>query len=301
MDLEDLQTFVEVADSGGVSPAARRLGIAKSVVSRRLSRLEEELGVQLLSRNTRGASLTEAGTTFREHASKMCAAFDLAREEILPAGELRGRLRIALPSSFGPTHFAPVIAELARRHQFLQVHAYYSDKYVDLIGEGFDCAIRVGYLPDSNLIAKRIGAFSASIFANPGYIEKHGSPKTPDEISGHDAVLQGTESWKCVNGDTTVVVHPQGRFKADSAFGIAEGAAAGLGVAALPDVIAQHYVNDGRLVRVMEPYHLPNVGIYVVRPPGQHLARKLKVLVDLLVEKFGKNGMLLEPLGERNS
>src|SRR5277367_6592739 len=122
MDLEDLRTFVDVADAGGVSSAARRLGVSKSIVSRRLFRLEAELGVQLLARTTRGAALTEAGVTFREHAAKICAELDLARETILPTGDLRGRLRIAAPLSFGPTHLAPVFAELAERHPLLHVH-----------------------------------------------------------------------------------------------------------------------------------------------------------------------------------
>src|SRR5271170_7008586 len=155
LDLEDLQTFVEVADAGGVSSAARRLGVSKSIVSRRLARLEAEFGIQLLARTTRGAALTEAGVTFRNHAARVCAEIDIARETILPADDLRGRLRIAAPLSFGPTHLAPVLAQLARRHSRLQVHASYSDRFVDIVGEGFDCAIRVGHLSDSNLIARR--------------------------------------------------------------------------------------------------------------------------------------------------
>src|ERR1700758_391454 len=135
MDLEDLETFVEVADAGGVSAAARRLGLSKSIVSRRLGRLEDELGVQLLARTTRGAALTEAGVTFRDHASRVSAELDLARETVLPAGDLQGRLRIAAPMSFGPTHVAPVLAELARRHPRLHVHACYSDRFVDVVGE----------------------------------------------------------------------------------------------------------------------------------------------------------------------
>src|SRR6202140_4484560 len=163
MDLEDLRTFVDVADAGGVSAAARRLGVSKSIVSRRLPRVEAELGVQLLARTTRGAALTEAGVTFREHAVRACAEIDLARETILPAGDLRGRLRIAAPLSFGPTHLAPVLAQLARRHPRLQVHASYSDRFVDIVGEGFYCAIRVGHLSDSNLIARRIGPVSGRL------------------------------------------------------------------------------------------------------------------------------------------
>ncbi|MGO8656141.1 LysR family transcriptional regulator, partial [Rhizobium ruizarguesonis] len=111
MDIEELQTFVEVADAGGVSPAALRLGVSKSIVSRRLFRLEAELGVQLLARTTRGAALTEAGATFRDYAARVCAEIDVAKETILPAGDLRGRLRVAVPLSFGQTHFAPILAE----------------------------------------------------------------------------------------------------------------------------------------------------------------------------------------------
>src|ERR1700730_4160832 len=180
MDIEDLRTFVEVADAGGVSPAARRLGVSKSIVSRRLFRLEAELGVQLLARTTRGAALTEAGVTFREHAARVCAEIDVARETILPAGDLRGRLRVAAPLSFGPTHLAPVLAELARRHPLLHVHACYGDRFVDRVGEGFDCAVRVGYLQDSNLIARRVGPIYGKLVASPDYISEHGVPQTPD-------------------------------------------------------------------------------------------------------------------------
>src|ERR1700682_6269096 len=215
MDIEDLQTFVEVADAGGVSPAARRLGVAKSIVSRRLFKLEAELGVQLLARTTRGAALTEAGVTFREHAARVCAEIDVARETILPAGDLRGQLRIAAPLTFGPTLLAPVFAELARRHPLLHVHACYSDRFVDIIGEGFDCAIRVGYLDDSNLIARRVGPVHGRLVASPDYIREHGAPETPDELLAHQALMQGAETWPFVDGDKTISIPPQVRFNAD--------------------------------------------------------------------------------------
>src|SRR6202041_120896 len=128
LDLEDLQTFVEVAHAGGVSPAARRLGVSKSIVSRRLVRLEAELGVQLLARTTRGAALTEAGVTFRDHAARACAEIDIARESILSTGGLRGQLRIAVPLTFGTTHLAPVLAQFARAHPLLHVLASYNDR-----------------------------------------------------------------------------------------------------------------------------------------------------------------------------
>lgn len=216
MDLEELQTFVEVADAGGVTPAARRLGISKSIVSRRLARLEADLGVQLLARTTRGAALTEAGNTFRDYAARASAEMEAAREAILPAGELRGRLRIALPLSFGPSHLAPVLARLAVEHPRLHVHTCYSDRFVDLIAEGYDCAIRIGYLPDSNLIARRVGPIYGKLVASPDYIRARGAPETPDDLLAHEALMQGTESWHFLDGAKTVSVKAQGRFKADN-------------------------------------------------------------------------------------
>ena len=287
MDIEDLRTFVEVADAAGVSPAARRLGVSKSIVSRRLFRLEAELGVQLLARTTRGAALTEAGVTFRDHAARVCAEIDVARETILPAGDLRGRLRVAAPLTFGPTLLAPVFAELARRHPLLHVHACYSDRFVDLVGEGFDCAVRVGYLSDSNLMARRVGPIHGALVASPDYIREHGAPETPDELLTHQALMQGTEAWQFIDGDKTISVHPRGQFKADNGTALAVAAVAGLGIAWLPHCLIENYLASGALASVMTRYPPPTAGLFVVRPPGQHPARKVRVLTELLIEHFG--------------
>ena len=289
MDIEDLQTFVAVADAGGVSVAARRLGVSKSIVSRRLFRIEAELGVQLLARTTRGAALTEAGMTFRDHAARATAEIDTARETILPRGDLRGRMRVAMPLTFGPTHFAPVLAEMAHQHPQLQIQTSYSDRFVDLIAEGFDCAIRVGYLRDSNLIAKRIGPIHGKLVASPDYIEAYGSPRTPDEVVTHQALMQGTEAWQFMDGDKIVTVRPQGRFKADNATALAVAAVAGLGIAWLPDCITYDHVASGALVPIMTRYPPPPAGAYVVRPPGQHPARKVRVLTEMLIKGFERN------------
>lgn len=263
LDIEELRTFVEVADAGGVSPAAPRLGVSKSIVSRRLGRLEAEPGVQLLARTTRGAALTEAGSTFRDHAARACAEIDLARETILPDGDLRGRLRVAVPISFGPTHFAAVFAEMARRHPQLHIHTSYTDRFVDLIAEGFDCAIRVGYLQDSNLVARCVGPIHGKLVASPG-----------------------TEAWQFMDGDEIVTVRPQGRFKADNGTALVAAAVAGPGIAWLPDGLTHQHITSGALVAVMTRYPPPAAGIYVVRPPGQHPARKVRVLTELLIECF---------------
>jgi DNA-binding transcriptional LysR family regulator len=251
VDITDLQTFVEIADSRGLSAAARRLGVSKSIVSRSLLRLESELGAQLLARTTRGAALTEAGIALRDHAARVCSEMDIARETILPAGDLRGRLRIAAPLSFGPTHLAPILAELARLHPLLHVHTAYSDSLVDVVGEGFDVAVRVGYLTDSNLIARRVGAICCKLVASPAYVEEHGAPDSPEELLKHNALMHGTEVWRC------------------------------------PDFLTDAHMASGALVPVMTRYPLPDAGIYVVRPPGTRPHRKVRVLTELLVESFG--------------
>ncbi|AUW45730.1 LysR family transcriptional regulator [Rhizobium leguminosarum] len=286
MEIEELRTFVEVADAGGVSPAARRLGVSKSIVSRRLARLEADLGVQLLARTTRGAALTEAGITFRDHAARVCAEIDIARETILPAGDLRGRLRVAVPLSFGPTHFAPVLADMAQRHPQLQIQTVYSDRFVDLIAEGFDCAIRVGYLQDSNLIARRVGPIYGKLVASPDYIRAQGSPEKPEDLATHEALMQGTEAWQFMDGEEIVTVYPRGRFKADNAMALLAAALKGLGIAWIPDGVIDDHVASGALVPVMTRHPPPPAGVYVIRPPGQHPARKVRVLTDMLIDCF---------------
>lgn len=301
MDTEDLRTFVEVADSGGVSPAARRLGLAKSIVSRRLARLEAKLGVQLLARSTRGAALTEAGATFRDYAARIAAEIDLARETILPEGELRGRLRISAPLTFGPTHIAPVITEMARRHPQLSIQACYTDRFVDLVAEGYDCAIRIGYLPDSDLMARRIGPLLGKMVASPDYVRRFGAPVTPDQIMDHEALMQGTEVWRFMDGDRMITVRPQGRFKADNGTALATAAVAGLGLACLPDDFVDAHIASGALVAVMCDYPPPPAGAYVLRPPGQNPVRKIRVLTELLIHYWNDRDALAALVSGRGS
>lgn len=287
MDIEELRIFVEIADAGGVSSAARRLGLSKSLVSRQLARLEADLGVQLLARTTRGAALTEAGATFRDHAARACAEIDAAREMFLPDGDLRGRFRVAMPLTFGPTHLAPVLADMARRHPQLHIHTVYSDRFVDIVAEGFDCSIRIGYLEDSNLIARHVGPIYGKLVASPAYLEAHGSPQKPEDLVDHQALMQGTEAWYFLDGEKTITIRPQGRFKADNGIALVAAALAGLGIAWLPDGITQPYVATGALTAVMINYPPPPAGVYVVRPPSSHPAPKVRVLAEMLIECFG--------------
>jgi DNA-binding transcriptional LysR family regulator len=199
---------------------------------------------------------------------------------------VRGRLRISAPLSFGVTQLAPVLAELAIRHPKLQVHAAYSDRFVDLVSEGFDAAVRLGYLPDSSLVARRIASIRGKLVASPAYIAARGAPRSPDEIVQHDALMQGPHDWRLLHGDQVISIHPQGRFLADNGQALVAAALAGLGIAMLPDFLTDPYIATGALVPVVPDYPVPEAGLFVVRPPGDCVPRKIRVLTDILMETF---------------
>lgn len=286
MEIEDIQAFVAVADAGGLTPAAGRLGVSKSIVSRRIARLEKSLKTRLLSRTTRGAALTEAGATFREHAMRIAAEADAARDAVRPDGKVRGRLRVSAPLSFGATHFAPVLAELASRHPDLEIQASYSDRHVDLVAEGFDAAIRLGVLGDSNLIARRIAPFGGSLVASPAYLKERGTPKTPDDLLAHATINRINDEWPLTHEGKTITVRPHARFTADNGAALVPAVLAGLGIAMLPDFLIADHIARGAMVAVMPEYLMPEAGIYVVRPPGGKASCKVRVLIDIMVEKM---------------
>jgi DNA-binding transcriptional LysR family regulator len=288
-DLEDVRTFVEVAETGGFGRAGRVLGVSKSMVSRRVSRLEAELGAQLMSRTTRGVVVTEAGEAFKAHADRVLAELEAAREAVADTGdEAMGLLRVAAPLSFGITHLAPVLAQLAVRHPRLRIDVDFSDRFVDLIGERFDAAVRMGVLPDSSLIARRIAPIKGVCVASPAYLERRGTPRTPSDLADHDGLMHGDETWPFRNGRREIRVRPQVRFKSDLGQALVEAAVAGLGVALLPTFLAGPRLDSGELKPLLLDYQLPEAALYVVRPPpAGPVTGKVRALTDILMEHFG--------------
>ena len=289
MDVADLEIFVELVEARALTDAARRLGISKSMVSRGLSRLEASLGTQLMTRTPRGVTLTEAGSSLLEHARRICLETEMAREAVHPSGELRGLLRITAPLSFGPSFIAPAMAEMARRYPELHIFVSYSDRYVNIVKEGFDCAIRIGRLPDSDLVARRIGPIYGKLVASPDYLARNGCPQRLEDLSRHEALLQPDEVWRFMKGSEIITIHPHGRFKSDHGASLASAAAEGLGIALLPDFLVQTYLESGALVEVLQNFLRPEAGIFVVRPPGQNPARKIRLLTDFLIEFFDRS------------
>lgn len=288
--LDDIRAFTEVVASGSLTRAGVRLGMSKSMISRRLGRLETDLGVPLLARTTRGMSLTEAGADFRPYAERIVAEIDAARDVLSRQGEATGRLRLAAPMSFGSSHLAPVLAELAVRNPKLEINASYSDRRVDVVGEGFDAAVRIGALADSSLIARRIAPIRAVLVASPAYLAERGMPRTPADLADHDALPHGDQSWSFRRDGRTTTFRPRGRFIADS--GMAELAAvlAGLGIAAMPTFLAGPAVRRGEIVTLLDDYEIPAVGLYVLRPPpAEPVPHKVRVLTEIMVEHFGND------------
>lgn len=167
------------------------------------------------------------------------------------------------------------------------MHACYSDRHVDLVAEGYDCAIRLGYRPDSNLIARRVGPIFGKLVASADYVATHGVPDHPGQLPLHECLMQGTESWQFMDADEVMVVRPRGRFKGDNGTALVAAALAGLGVAMLPEGLVSEHLASGALLPLMERYPVRPAGMFVVRPPTPHPARKVRVLTEMLIACFG--------------
>lgn len=290
MQLEELRCFVEVVDSEGFNRAAQRLGISKSMVSRRIASLEASLGTRLLSRTTRGISPTESGLEFKVRCERILAELEEAREAVAHQTGATGRLRLSAPLSFGTRHVAPALAEMLRRHPNLELDVSYSDHKVDLIGERFDAAVRIGSLEDVSLVARRIGPARGIVVASPDYLARHGRPATPNDLADHECLIYtgaATPDWIFRTGKRSIAIRPKGRIRSDSGDAILRWAVDGLGICVVPTFLVADVLESGALEPILPDYALPQADIYVVRPPGPYVPGKVRVLIDTLVERFG--------------
>jgi DNA-binding transcriptional LysR family regulator len=269
-EIDDIRSFVAVVDAGGFGRAARSLGLSKSIVSRRIAKLEADLGTRLLSRTTRGVAATEAGLEFKGRGERILSDLAEAREAVAQqAGGVAGRLRLSMPLSFGFRHLAPVLAELAQRHPRLELDVEASDRQVDLIGERFDAAIRIGVLQDSTLVARRIASVRGAVLGSPDYFARHGRPETPLDLTGHDCLLytgNPTLEWSFRMGRRSISVRPSGRLRSDNGDTLLRWAEAGLGLTVLPTFIASDAIRAGTLEHILWQYPMPERGLYIVRP-----------------------------------
>lgn len=289
---EDIQAFVAVIEAGSFTAAADRLGAAKSVVSRRVSALEERLGVQLLRRTTRALNLTDTGKSFYEHGARILADLEEAEAAVQQEhGELRGTLRFALPLSFGVRHMCGAIAAFSKKHPRVRFDLDLNDRRVDLIEDNFDIALRIGHLSDSTLIARRLFEVHTVICASPHYLHVHGTPKKPDDLADHQCLVYsnlaepGRIAYKDADGNKgTVNVNPA--MSASSGDFLCNAAAHGMGIVLQPTFIAAESIRRGSLVPVLTDYTWPVTPAYAVYPPTRHLSYRVRAFIDFLVERF---------------
>ena len=289
---EDLQAFVAVVEAGSFTAAADRLGAAKSAVSRRISALEERLGVQLLRRTTRRLNLTDSGQSFYERSARILADLDEAESAVAQEhGELRGSLRVALPLSFGIRHMCEPIAEFSRRHPKVRFDLDLNDRRIDLVEEGIDLAIRIGRLPDSSLIARKLFEARTVVCGSRAYFDAHGVPKTPDELRDQRCLVYGNlvdpSKWACRDKDgNRHQVTVTAAMTATSCDYLCAAARQGLGIAMQPTFIAGEAISRGDLVPVLTEYDWPASPAYAVYPPTRHLSYRVREFIDFLADRF---------------
>ena len=291
--LEEIEAFLAVVDEAGFSAAADRLGIAKSMVSRRVSELEKRLGVQLLQRTTRSQSLTDAGREFYPRATQVIADLNEAEDFIADSNcQISGRIRLALPLGFGVSQLVTPLNRFMADHPQIEIDVDLSDRMVDLIADNVDLAIRIGELEDSNLVARRLASGHFTICASPDYLARFGEPRHPEELARHQVLIYSNltagRQWSWTIDGKRVNPRPGYRLSANNGEFLAAMACHGLGLVAGPTAYLQGYIQRGDLVPVLSEFPRRAVGMYAVYPPGRLVSRRVKLLSDALYDFFHK-------------
>jgi DNA-binding transcriptional LysR family regulator len=283
--------FARVAEEQSFTNAAKSLGIPKSTVSRRVSHLEEQLGVRLLQRTTRKLRLTDVGAAYAHRCAAIRADIEEANLAVASAVDVpRGTLRVTAPVEIGRRYLAPLLSEYTERYPEVELEVYLADRLVDLVGDGYDLGIRVGDLQDSSLIARPLGPTQQLLCASPAYLEAHTTPRTPSDLKRHRIIVFagqiGGSSWRLIGpeGEITVPVRPT--MLANDFSVVMQLVTHGRGIARTPSWVASEAISRGELTRVLEPYAPPEVGMYAVYPTRRHLSAKVKTFLDLVVERF---------------
>lgn len=293
-DLNALLIFAAVVESGGFTAAAAQLGVAKAKVSLEVSRLEAQLGASLFTRTTRRVTLTDAGQALYEQALPPLRSVQdaLARAQAGAGGAmLSGTLRISSTVDHAVQALAPILADFSALHPGLQVDLRSSDRVADLVKEGIDVALRMGWLRDSTLRATRLGDFEQHVVASPAYLARVGRPRQPEDLAGHAwvalSVLPTPLTWKFTGARGQVqTVRTAGRLRCDSAAALRSLLEAGAGIGALDSFSAAGAVAAGRLERLLPDWQLPRGGIHAVYAPGRHVQAKVRAFIDFYAARL---------------
>lgn len=286
--LDDIAVFVQVVRDGSFTNAAERLELSRSVVSKYVTRLEERLGARLLNRTTRRLSLTEAGQVFYERSRRGLEDIEEAEAEVSRLQEEpRGVLRINSPMSFGILHIAPLLPDFLEQYPEVSVDMNLDDRKVDVIEEGFDVSIRITDLPDSSLVARRLGPCRHTIVAAPSYLKTHGTPQTPDDLRDHNIIAyqyqESATHWHFLMPDRKQVTVPVGgSIQMNNSLALREALLGGVGIMRTPTFVVGGDIAAGRLIPLLRNFQTLELSIYLVYPQRRHLSPKIRAFVDFV-------------------
>lgn len=286
--IETMQAFVTVADHKGFAPAARKLGLSASAVTRMVAALEERVGARLLQRTTRSVMLTDAGERFLERARRILADVEEAEGEVqAERTQPTGRLVVSAPLGFGRRHVTPLMSTYLKRYPDVAGDLRLSDRMVNLVEEGIDIAVRIGHLPDSSLVARAVGDMRRMVVASPDYLAAHGEPRHPQEIAAHRVVhfgaLSAAPDWRFVEDGKEIRVACAPRFTTNSADTAIYHVEQGGGLTRVLAYQAAEGLASGRLKTVLTDYEIPPLPIHLVYPTSRLLSAKVRAFVDLVL------------------
>jgi DNA-binding transcriptional LysR family regulator len=302
-DFEGLAIFAKVVETRSFAGAAAELKLSKATVSKAVSRIEARLGARLLNRTSRRFALTDAGRQLAGGAAHILAEGEAVEDSARAQATMpRGLVRLAAPMSFGLLHVAPVLPELLAAFPEVSIDLHLSDAQVDLVGEGFDAAIRIAVLPDSSLVARRLCEMPRYLVGSAAYLNKHGRPRHPLHLAQHRCIAYSyattAETWRFTKGGKSANVRPAGPLRVNNGDAMLPALCAGTGLGILPEFILRDVLAAGRLERLLPDWSLPLGAVYWVTPPGGPRPKRVEVLADFLVDRLAahrKRGMRAEP------
>jgi DNA-binding transcriptional LysR family regulator len=290
--LTRMRAFVDVVEAEGYSAAARKVGRSKALLSKYVRELEDDLGALLLNRTTRQFSLTEAGHTYFKRASDVIREIDSLRDAVRDtSGDVKGRIKLSAARSFADAPVGQSLCDFLKAHPDIVLDISLDDRFVDLVEEGFDVAIRITRLEDSSLIARKLLPFRTYVCASPEFLKTHGTPSDPHQLANYPCLIDTNSRWRSnwqftAKDGETIAVPVSGPMEANSPLAIREAAVSGLGIAILPDFVARPAIKSGRLVKILDDMAAVDAGIHAVYPHRRYLPAKVRALVDFLAEWF---------------
>ncbi len=291
--LKQIESFVAVATKGSLTAAANAEGVAPAVIGRRIDALEARLGVKLMVRTTRRITLTHEGSAFLEDCQRLLTDWASAEASVSAGGvKASGYLRITSPAGFGRRHVAPLVPRFLALHPEVNVSLNLSDRVVDIVNESFDCAVRVGDLPDSSLVSVRLADNRRLCVATPAYLKRAGTPLHPSELARHECLTLSsdasqTRGWAFTVDGAVIHLRPSGRLDCTDGQVLHDWCLSGLGIAWRSTWEVEHEVASGQLVSVLDEFAAPPNGIYAVFPHAKHLALRVRLWIDFLKHSYG--------------